>query len=603
MSRPDPDPTAAFQAERVRLLRRRTLVASGCVVGASLVYLPLHGFHHPENSGLLTLFLALGSLVCLAGAAVCQHPRLGDRIAAVASVCMVVIVGLADVYATLVGQRVEQVALSHVTMLAFGLVLLPWGWRPQLFASAATTLSLVLAAPHLPNVEGEMGLRLHPLFALAAAAGAAVAGTFLLDRYRFEAFQRVQQHAEEAEIAAALTRVGSVLHAHVRAPDMLERALRETAAALGCDWGATVSWDDARRTFVPGALAGFDAPPASPELDALADALLPLQRRCRPGETIEIAGPSAGDLVPRRVLELLDVSSALLVPIFADEKLVGMMAYGHRRRAGGFSRRQHRLALGIADVTAVAIENARLLRQTEAASNLKSQFVAAMSHELRTPLNVISGYTDLLEEGAFGPLTAPQMDTLQRIKRGAFELLELVNATLDIGRLEAGRETVVHEPVDVERLFEELAREAELVVVPGVALAWTVTPPGLVVGSDGTKLKTILKNLVGNALKFTARGRVDVSACLRDGALALTVTDTGIGIASEQLPVIFEMFRQGDGSSTRRFGGVGLGLHIVQRLSELLGGTVSVESAVGRGSAFTVIVPAADVPTAAAVGA
>jgi signal transduction histidine kinase len=151
--------------------------------------------------------------------------------------------------------------------------------------------------------------------------------------------------------------------------------------------------------------------------------------------------------------------------------------------------------------------------------------------------------------------------------------------------------------VDVDEVLADLRRETAPLVASGVTLGWTV-PSGLSIETDRGKLKTIVKNLVGNALKFTSRGQVDVEVAWRDGTLHVVVRDTGIGIARENLSVIFDMFRQVDGSSTRRFEGVGLGLHIVQRFTELLDGTVTAESTVGEGSTFRVAIPCARVAAA-----
>jgi signal transduction histidine kinase len=163
---------------------------------------------------------------------------------------------------------------------------------------------------------------------------------------------------------------------------------------------------------------------------------------------------------------------------------------------------------------------------------------------------------------------------------------------LDISRFEAGRLPIELREVELTELMTELQQDmANRIIKPGVTVEWRAPSLPFFFHTDRAKLKVIVKNLLGNALKFTEQGTITVEAHPLTDGVEMTVSDTGIGIPAEILPVIFDMFRQGDSATARRYGGVGLGLYIVRRLLDLLGGTVSVESTMGRGSTFRVWAP------------
>ncbi len=228
-------------------------------------------------------------------------------------------------------------------------------------------------------------------------------------------------------------------------------------------------------------------------------------------------------------------------------------------------------------------------REIEAAARLKSEFLANFSHEIRTPLNGILGYCDLLAREEGSRLTPHGRRDLNVIKSNAKTLLSLINDILDLSKIEAGRVDVVKEPVDLAGLIDECtATIREYIKGKDVVLTANVSPGVATVFTDPLKLRQIVLNLLTNAAKFTESGEIAINASERGADLVLEVEDTGVGIPADQLPFIFEKFRQVDGSSTRKIGGTGLGLAIVRELSRLLGGGATVVSALGRGSKFTV---------------
>ena len=246
---------------------------------------------------------------------------------------------------------------------------------------------------------------------------------------------------------------------------------------------------------------------------------------------------------------------------------IGLLAAGFNERTGPFSPRELRLFRSIAQQAAVALENARLVESLRGASRLKSEFIGTMSHELRSPLNVVIGYVDLLLDEDMGAISAEQREALERVRQHALQLLELIQEALDINRLDAGLLPLDLETFTVHEFLEDVKDSipAEW-AKPNVDLVWQVEPAPLLLRSDRGKLKKVLRNLVHNALKFTDQGSVTVKVTTANGWIDFTVSDTGIGMSPEALPFIFDMFRQVDGSTTRRYGGVGLGLYIVKQL-------------------------------------
>jgi signal transduction histidine kinase len=227
----------------------------------------------------------------------------------------------------------------------------------------------------------------------------------------------------------------------------------------------------------------------------------------------------------------------------------------------------------------VGLKTHRLLRALRERERLQEELVANCSHEFRTPLNIIRGYAELLHAGDFGSLPEAASRPLQW----------LLDATRG---LQAGAMQVVRQWVSTAELAQELERLAGL-VLDEKAVRFTVdlsaAPAG--VTTDPVKLRTVLRNLVVNAAKFTAEGAITLRISLDAAGLCFAVEDTGCGIAPENVTAIFEPFRQGDGSSTRRHGGVGLGLALSRKIVRLLGGELTVESTPGLGSTFTVMLP------------
>jgi len=402
---------------------------------------------------------------------------------------------------------------------------------------------------------------------------------------------------QEARIAADLARIGRRLLQSFSAPELLDEMCALASESLGAASAQLWALDEESGTLRARGRYGVEEAfwESLCAVPVVADCVDPILVALSQQDVRIIAADEVCVLRP----PWCPAGIASVVLAMRDQgAIVGIMSICF---AAGVTPDESagRLGSSIAQLASLALKNFLLVDELARANELKSEFLATMSHELRTPLNVIIGYGDLLLDGAIGPISHEQHETLRRMQVNAWDLLELINATLDLSRLEAGQMHIDVELTDLESLFHQIDLSVRDRKRPEVELCWDLPGSLPKVYTDPGKLRVILQNLLSNAFKFTEAGAVTVRVRVAGGEVQIEVSDTGIGVAPELHALIFEPFRQADGSINRRYGGVGLGLHIVQRLCVLLGGSVALESVPGDGATFRVRLPAnADVATA-----
>jgi GAF domain-containing protein len=301
----------------------------------------------------------------------------------------------------------------------------------------------------------------------------------------------------------------------------------------------------------------------------------------------------------RPILARLGYQSLVAVPLLLEQKIMGALTI-YRRETGSFAPEVVNLLQTFATQSVLAIQNARLFReiedksrQIEAANRHKSEFLANMSHELRTPLNAIIGFSEVLKERMFGELNEKQAEYTDDILTSGQHLLSLINEILDLSKVEAGRMELELATFDLPLAIDNARTFVrERATRHGINLDVTVDERlGDFVG-DERKIKQVLLNLLSNAVKFTPEGgRIGIKAKQTNGAVEISVSDTGIGIAPDDQPKIFEEFRQVGSDNAKKVEGTGLGLTLAKKFVELHGGRIWVESEVGKGSTFTFALP------------
>lgn len=323
--------------------------------------------------------------------------------------------------------------------------------------------------------------------------------------------------------------------------------------------------------------------------------------------------------------------SYLGVPLVIQEEALGVLVF-LTREEHQFTKEEIEFLSTLAAQAALAIHNSQNYQETaklatnlgrsneelERSNKVKDEFLSVISHELRTPLTSIIGYGGMLQDGFFGDVNREQEKGLGVLLNQTKDLLALINSILEVTKIGAGTMVLEKEEVDLKSLLDDLRSTYDTPLDKDLTLIWDYDSHLPSVSTDGGKLKRILQNLVNNAIKFTDKGNVTISARVMEGPegygqpatddgqeataerqqslltapyVEFRVADTGIGIPREALPVIFEKFRQVDSTETRAFGGVGLGLHIVKEFTEMLGGKISADSEPGKGSVFTVSIP------------
>jgi GAF domain-containing protein/anti-sigma regulatory factor (Ser/Thr protein kinase) len=415
--------------------------------------------------------------------------------------------------------------------------------------------------------------------------------------------QRTNELTRSVGELKALGEVSQAVSSTLDLETVLTRIVSHAVQLSGTDGGAIYEYDEASEEFHLRAT------------DHMEEELITALRANPPRLGDGIVGRAAASREPvvvpnileerayaprmRQMLERFGFRASLAVPLLREDRIIGGLVV-RRKSTGEFRPEVIELLKTFATQSVLAIQNARLFReieeksqQIEAANRHKSEFLANMSHELRTPLNAIIGFSEVLQEKLFGELNEKQEEYTDDILTSGRHLLSLINEILDLSKVEAGRMELELATFDLPIAIDNARTFVrERATRHGITLDVTVDERlGDFIG-DERKIKQILLNLLSNAVKFTPEGgRIEISARQTDGSVEISVSDTGIGIAAEDQPKVFEEFRQVGSDYAHKVEGTGLGLTLAKKFVELHGGKIWVESEVGKGSTFVFTLP------------
>ena len=483
---------------------------------------------------------------------------------------------------------------------------------------AETTLALIM----LPNIIVVTGLATFGLWHVGSRMRRVLAETEIMNRALAESERSLEQKVSErtSELEYALAEISDIediartVNVTLDLDDVIEAMRRALQRLFKFDNISVFLLDEEHQSLMVDLVTGIEL--QSQDRGGVLQEGIPLSEE--DSIVVKVLQRNKSLLIPEIVEEQIPlmspsdrwayginpIRSVLICPLEIEDKVIGVVT---------FARVQESMQLGSDEIDriqryvtplATVIRNARLFDETRAArteaiesNQAKSQFLANMSHELRTPLNAIIGYSEMLSEQAEDDDKQEYIEDLERIRKSGLYLLEMINGVLDLTKIEAGKLEVSLSRFDVGDLMNEVVMTFQPLVKKNSNRFEESKFDHLgVMNSDLTKVRQILLNLLSNASKFTREGSITLDAERKtvNGSdwLSFRVSDTGIGIDQEQAERIFDAFAQADGSTSRKYGGTGLGLTISKEFCEMLGGNIGVESNPGQGSVFTVRLPA-----------